>query len=227
MAAAWLAIYGLNVRIIDKRTTGIEAGQADGLQSRTLEILDSLGIGNGIWKESNKMFEMCMWSPDAQGIITRTSRMIDTVKNISRFQQATLHQGRIEEAFLKLLRERGNVEVERCTLPVSLVCDKSSFSDDEAYPVTMKLLQLDEDVETRSDRIPPIPNGLFRSNLTQDTTNDLIETYKNDGRGESLETVRAKYVIGCDGAHSWIRNQVGISLEGEQTDYVWFVSESC
>jgi 2-polyprenyl-6-methoxyphenol hydroxylase-like FAD-dependent oxidoreductase len=29
-------------------------------------------------------------------------------------------------------------------------------------------------------------------------------------------------MIGCDGAHSWARNQLGYKLEGEQTDSIWY-----
>ena len=31
------------------------------------------------------------------------------------------------------------------------------------------------------------------------------------------ETVYAKFVVGTDGAHSWIRKTLGISMDGEQT----------
>ena len=37
------------------------------------------------------------------------------------------------------------------------------------------------------------------------------------------EKIRAKYVVGCDGAHSWTRRQLGFKMEGEQTDFVWGV----
>ena len=37
------------------------------------------------------------------------------------------------------------------------------------------------------------------------------------------EEIKAKYVIGTDGAHSWTRRQLGFSMEGEQTDFVWGV----
>jgi hypothetical protein len=36
-------------------------GQADGLQCRTLEILDSFGFADRVWKESNHMIEICLW----------------------------------------------------------------------------------------------------------------------------------------------------------------------
>ncbi|KAJ4470473.1 FAD binding domain-containing protein [Lentinula aciculospora] len=40
---------------------------------------------------------------------------------------------------------------------------------------------------------------------------------------EYTEIVHAKYVLGADGAHSWVRKSMGIAMEGEQTDYVWGV----
>ncbi|KAG1848096.1 FAD binding domain-containing protein [Suillus subalutaceus] len=37
------------------------------------------------------------------------------------------------------------------------------------------------------------------------------------------EIVRAKFVVGCDGAHSWVRKQVNITMDGEQSDAIWGV----
>ena len=31
------------------------------------------------------------------------------------------------------------------------------------------------------------------------------------------EVVRAKFVVGCDGAHSWVRKSMGFTMDGEQT----------
>lgn len=55
MAATWVARLGLDARIIDKRGTKIFNGQADGLQCRSLEIFDSFGFADRVWKESNHM----------------------------------------------------------------------------------------------------------------------------------------------------------------------------
>ncbi|KAG9313143.1 putative monooxygenase [Chiua virens] len=38
-----------------------------------------------------------------------------------------------------------------------------------------------------------------------------------------MEVVHAKFVVGADGAHSWVRKTLGIEMEGEQTDYIWGV----
>lgn len=37
------------------------------------------------------------------------------------------------------------------------------------------------------------------------------------------EIVHAKYVVGADGAHSWVRKQFDIAMEGEQSDFIWGV----
>jgi len=50
------------------------------------------------------------------------------------------------------------------------------------------------------------------------------ETWTNGGSHKSeIETVKARYVIGCDGAHSWTRSHLGIKMNGEHTDFVWGV----
>ena len=38
---------------------------------------------------------------------------------------------------------------------------------------------------------------------------------------ENCEEVHAKYVVGCDGAHSWTRKKMGIKLEGDLADSVF------
>jgi 2-polyprenyl-6-methoxyphenol hydroxylase-like FAD-dependent oxidoreductase len=58
MMATWMARCGINARIVDKRGTKIYAGQADGLQIRSLEIFDSFGFADRVVKEANHMIEV-------------------------------------------------------------------------------------------------------------------------------------------------------------------------
>lgn len=58
MAALWMARCGIKARVIDKRDAGVRTGHADGIQCRTLEILESFGIVDRIWKESCHMPEV-------------------------------------------------------------------------------------------------------------------------------------------------------------------------
>jgi phenol 2-monooxygenase len=226
MAATWMSRCGIKTRIIDKRGTKIFSGQADGLQCRTLEIFDSFDFAHRAWRESNHMLEICFWNPDENGVIRRSGRIPDTIPGISRFQQVVLHQGRIERFFLDSLKEHGGVAVDRGVMPISFEVDDSKVEDDDAYPITVKLQHLTEEEATPA-QVPSadsstVPNGLFRSNLSPDDTDDLIASAQLSDPG-STETIKAKYMIGCDGAHSWTRRQLGFSLEGEQTDYIWGV----
>ncbi|KAL1621292.1 hypothetical protein SLS56_009286 [Neofusicoccum ribis] len=220
-----MARCGINARIVDKRGTKIFAGQADGLQCRSLEIFDSFGFAHRAWREANHMLEVCMWNPDEKGTIRRSDRVPDTPPGISRFQECVLHQGRIERFFLDHMKEHSNIEVERGVLPESLEVDGSLVEDTAAYPITVKLRHLSDEEATpeqsQASGTAKLSDGLFRSNLSPDDTDDLIR--KSSGREGSSEILKAKYMVGCDGAHSWTRRQLGFEMEGEATDYIWGV----
>jgi phenol 2-monooxygenase len=224
MAATWFARCGINARIVDKRGTKIYNGQADGLQCRTLEILDSFEFADRAWKEGNHMLEICLWNPNEDGVIRRSDRIPDTIPNISRFQQLVLHQGRIERFFLDSLKEHSDIRVERGVMPQSLTFDDSLAEDNDAYPIKVVLQHLTEDEvnpeQSRATKGAAVSDGLYRSNMAADDTEELLNKAANSRAG-SRETIQAKYMIGCDGAHSWTRKQLGFKLEGEQTDYIW------
>ncbi|TGO22365.1 hypothetical protein BPAE_0171g00250 [Botrytis paeoniae] len=229
MAATWMARCGINARIIDKRGTKIFTGQADGLQCRTLEILDSFGFADRVWKESNHMLEICLWNPDFEGKLRRSDRIPDTIPGISRFQQVVLHQGRIEQFFLESLEEHSNIKVERGIFPYTLAFDETKAEDPNEYPIEVVLQHLTDDqinprqsLATRDGAATS--DGLFRSNIAADDDTDEVLSDAHENELTVInETVKAKYLIGCDGAHSWTRRQLGIQLEGEQTDFIWGV----
>ena len=39
----------------------------------------------------------------------------------------------------------------------------------------------------------------------------------SDAQADETEVVHAKYVLGADGAHSWVRKELGFSMDREQT----------
>lgn len=61
MAALWLARCGVKARIIDSRATKVFRGHADGMQSGTLDIFDSFGIAEDLYKKSAQALEMTFW----------------------------------------------------------------------------------------------------------------------------------------------------------------------
>ena len=156
-------------------------------------------------------------NPGDDGIIRRASRMSNTIPGISRFPQGVLlAQSRIEGVILKSLADCSNVEVQRNVEPTSMVYHGAESQS--TYPVTVKIAQVGG--EKYSYPVSkPIGNGVVE-------TNGQSETKKLNGldKKPAMEKlVRAKYVIGCDGAHSWTRDQLGFRMEGEQSEYIWGV----
>jgi phenol 2-monooxygenase len=109
-------------------------------------------------------------------------------------------------------------------IPTSISIDEEEVGDDDAYPVTVTLRHLTEEEATPTQRLSNLGDGIFRSNLADDDVACMIEqsSHRKDIREE---VVRAKYVVGCDGAHSWTRKTLGKDFEmhGEMTDYIWGV----
>lgn len=203
MAANWLSRLGVKTRIVDRRGTKIFNGQADGLQCRTLEIFDSFDFAHRVWRESNHMLEINLWNPGPEGLF-RSDKIPDTIPNISRFQQVVLHQGRIERFFLDSISAHSDIVVERAVLPESLDFDESQAEDDDAYPIQVNLRHLTEEEATPKQNATSangagMQDGLFRSNLTPDDTEELLQQASKLGdKAGSTETVEAKYMIGCD-----------------------------
>lgn len=160
---------------------------------------------------------------------------------ISRFQQATLHQGttglsrvfsklshshqlaRIEDYLLKYIGQHSDITVEYGKMPESLHIDPENVEQDEEFPVAVTIRHLPREIDSVANGIDngsKVPNGIFRSNLTADNTDSVLAAAK-ESNASLTETIRAKYVVGCDGAHSWTRRQIGSIMEGEQTDFVW------
>jgi phenol 2-monooxygenase len=69
------------------------------------------------------------------------------------------------------------------------------------------------------DPDPPIGSGEDRYPVTA-----MIERVEPGHEGE-VETVRARYVVGCDGAHSTVRRSIGLAMEGDSANRAWGVMD--
>lgn len=58
MAAMWMSHCGIKTVLVDRRDENARAGQADGLQCRSMEIFDSFGMSDQIWNEAYHMVEV-------------------------------------------------------------------------------------------------------------------------------------------------------------------------
>lgn len=213
MCANGLAKAGVNVRIIDKRPEAIPAGQADGIQPRTIEVLQSYGLADRLLQEGNQMHMTAFYNPSSSGGIERTGRAADVTAPTARYPfEVTLHQGAIERIFLDSMAQSG-VSVDRPVQPVALELsdDPKQLADPRSYSVKATLKRLSE---THAASIP-----------VEQHINTPLNSPPTDENDET-EVVWAKYVVGADGAHSWVRKTLGFTMDGEQTDYAWGVVDT-
>lgn len=124
---------------------------------------------------------------------------------------------------MEAIRNRSNIDVERGVEPVSLKVDQAHVDDPRAYPITVELQHLEKDAteisQTNAHRIEggrTVPVQIDRSG-----NKDLVT--KDDLRAGTKESVRVKYLLACEGAHSWIRRQLGFVMEGESKNEFWGV----
>lgn len=175
--------------------------------------------------------------------------MVNGRAGLSRFHEVVLHQGRAETFFLDAIRDSygpdndvgadadnaatntgsqspRRISVERKVMPTSLALDEKQVDDASAYPVTVTLRHLSESEATPTQMLSNVQDGLFRSNLNPpDGINLDNEQGGIPAKGVKEEVVQCKYVVGCDGAHSWTRKALGpeFDMVGEMTDYIWGV----
>lgn len=136
-----------------------------------------------------------------------------------------LNQGRIERFLLDSIQQHSDLQVERGVMAESFEYDDEMEQNPNGYPITVKLRTLsDEEANPPGLRIneadhTAVNSGVSRGSLLPDDWNELIA--KSMAKQTKTEIVKAKYLIGCDGAHSWTRKQVNIPLEGSTTDQIW------
>nr|VWO96612.1 p-hydroxybenzoate hydroxylase [Ganoderma boninense] len=190
MCANALSLAGIEVRIVDQKAVPISSGHADGVHSRTMEIIQSYGLAERLLREGTRFDRAAFYTAGADGGIIRTQRTHAVFAPTSRHPfPVTRHQGGIEALFRDSMAKKG-VIVERPVIPtaIELSNGESGLENHKTYPVKVTLKHLDS------------------------------------AKGES-EIVHAKFVLGSDGAHSWVRKAFNIPMDGDQTDSIWGVVE--
>ncbi|KAF8242150.1 hypothetical protein K440DRAFT_566246 [Wilcoxina mikolae CBS 423.85] len=135
--AVLLARYGItSVLTIDSKPANLPAGQADGLQPRTLEVLQSLDLAHEVLSQGCQLQEVGFWnpSPDGDGIV-RTAFIPDVSVPARYPHEVTIHQGRIERILNEDLEKNGN-KVQRGWTATGFSVDDD---DAEEFPVKVTM----------------------------------------------------------------------------------------
>ncbi|MBJ8342748.1 FAD-dependent monooxygenase [Antrihabitans sp. YC3-6] len=158
-AAVELRRHGVACRIVDPLLEPRQYAKAVGIQSRTLEIFEGMGVLRQVLDACIHMRGQIMYVNGAE-------------------------VGRIE------LRLPADVPFEFIGIP--------------QYE-TERIL---------AEQLPPLGIAVERGTQLTGFEQDADEVRAVLSSADGEETVRAKYLIGCDGAHSIVRKTLGLSFEG-------------
>jgi phenol 2-monooxygenase len=167
----------IETMIVERKPGPLEKGQADGINTRTMEMFQAFGFGEKVKRESYWVNQTAFWSPDPANPkhIRRIGRVQDVPDDSSEMPHTLINQARVQELFLEVMQNSpSKLEPDYSWSVVDLTIDDTT--DD--HPVTVVL---------------------------ENTGINAGET----------KTVRANYVVGCDGARSNVRKAIGGTLHGD------------
>ncbi|KAF1940054.1 hypothetical protein EJ02DRAFT_504356 [Clathrospora elynae] len=197
-AATWLAIYNIPFTILERRSGPLDIGQADGVQVRTVEIYESFGLSEELLREAYHILEVCFWGVDED----ENGR--GGIKRKSRSIDTQNGLSHLPHVILNQARMNGLMlgKME------SVLKEKGRWevggSNGIEYGWTVKGVDIDE-------------------SKVDDLDSHCIKiTAEKEGKEEVWQ---AKYVLGCDGAHSTIRKALDIHMLGDTSDTVWGVMD--
>jgi 2-polyprenyl-6-methoxyphenol hydroxylase-like FAD-dependent oxidoreductase len=114
-------------------------GRADGIQPKTIETLQMLGLGDELLRNGVKVYDICMWRASATSPIRRIGRQVhypSSVVDVLHPYILLCHQGMVESVLIDDLRNSG-ISVSRGYHFTGLdyVFDKTSLPLDLSFSV--------------------------------------------------------------------------------------------
>lgn len=96
----------VKTRIVERKPGPMRLGQADGVQCRSIEMLEAFGLSSKILAEAHWVNETTFWQPSAAdpSRITRTGRIRDVEEGVSEFPHVVVNQARVHDYLLTAMR---------------------------------------------------------------------------------------------------------------------------
>ena len=145
LAAQLSTFSGFTTRIVERRPGPLELGHADGVASRTVEMLDAFGLSSSLLREACWINETVFWRPDAQdrSRIARTGRVNDAASELSEMPHVIVNQARLHQHLLNYMEKSATRLVPDYGLEVVRV----QVADSGDHPVAVTLRPTDGGAE--------------------------------------------------------------------------------
>jgi 2-polyprenyl-6-methoxyphenol hydroxylase-like FAD-dependent oxidoreductase len=197
LAAQLAAFPDIRTRIVEQKSGPLLLGQADGVACRTMEMFEAFGFSERVMKEAYWVNETSFWKPDdnQRANIVRSGRVQDVEDGLSEFPHVILNQARVHEFYLDVMRNA----------PARLEPDYSR----QLIDLTILPGGAETDGGSRASAYPV-----------------TVRLKRLDPAHEGQEEiVKARFVVGCDGARSAVRKALGLKLDGDSANQAWGVMD--
>lgn len=196
LAAQLSAFPGIRTRIVEQKDGPLRLGQADGIACRTMEMFEAFGFSERVLKEACWISETVFWKPDEAN------------------RHNIVRSGRIQDT------EDGLSEFPHVVLNQARIhdfyLDVMRHSPARLEPnYSRRLVDLAIDVAESASANASIGGYPVTARLER----------TDPAHAGELEIVRARYVVGCDGARSAVRKSLGRSLHGDSANQAWGVMD--
>ena len=196
LAAQLAAFPDIRTVIVEQKPGPLQLGQADGVACRTLEMFEAFGFAERVLKEAYWVNETTFWKPDD-----------DTGGN----RNCIVRSGRVQDV------EEGLSHMPHVILNQARVHD---FYLDIMQRSAARLVPHYNRRLAGLERAPDAASGA-------DATHPVTVRFERQdvGHAGAVESIRARYVVGCDGARSGVRQSLGLSLQGDSANHAWGVMD--
>ncbi|MFK8019563.1 MAG: FAD-dependent monooxygenase [Pseudomonadales bacterium] len=190
---------GIKTCIVDQTSGPMLFGQADGVSCRTIEIMEAYNTSETVLKESYWLNQTAFWEPsrDEPDTMVRTQKVVDARIGLSEFPHVVLNQARVHDLLLEGMRNSAaQLEPHYSRRLHDLTINPLTSKDLGDYPVTATFVNAFAEEEVEAKVDVPV------------------------------ETVRARFIVGCDGARSTVRRKLDIPLRGDSANKAWGVMDA-
>ncbi|KAI0412746.1 FAD binding domain-containing protein [Xylaria grammica] len=108
--AVILARLGISTAVFDERPDQTDVGRADGIQPKTIETLQMLGLGDELLRKGVRIYDICMWRGSATSPVRRIGREVHyptSIVDVLHPYILLCHQGMVESVLIDDLGDSG------------------------------------------------------------------------------------------------------------------------
>jgi phenol 2-monooxygenase (NADPH) len=213
LAAQLARVPEIRTMLVEPKLTPMEKGQADGISVRSMEMFQAFGFAERVMRESVWINETTFWAPgaDAAGSSPGSSQDDSTPSGGGGGHLAPPGGTLTRVARVQDVPD-GTSEMPHVLINQARVHDM--FLDVMRHAPTR--LEPDYGLKVKHLVIDPAA-AEYPVTVTLE--------HAAPGREGQLATVRANYVIGCDGARSNVRGAIGGALHGDAAHQAWGVMD--